>query len=137
MLTPDELALLESLLHRARHAAGAGYAALLDTVAPGDVVQLRPGADAHWETSLFLACEIREDGSISGQILRPHRGGYREAWYTYRPPAVARIGRMPFPEPGLAIRSWSYGGPPSCPVCGQRKPIVSEKRKRPDTSKLG
>jgi hypothetical protein len=118
MLTADELLVLESLLARARHAAGADRATILESITVGDVVQLRPGADPHWETSLLLVCRIRADGAISGQILQPHRGGYRDAWWTYRPTSVARVGRSPFPEPAMAIKSWSYD---PCPVCCQRR----------------
>lgn len=127
MLTPDELLLLESLLTRERHTAGCARAPLYDSIEPGDLVQLRPGADPTWGTSFLLVCQIREDGRVVGQILRPHRGGYREAWYSYSPPEVARIGRSPFPEPGAAIRSWSYD---PCLVClarlQRRKPMGRE-----------
>jgi hypothetical protein len=118
LLTPDEITVLESLCSRARRAADPSPG----TLAPGDVVQLRPGADSHWQTSLFLVCAIREDGGISGQILRPHRSGSREAWYTYRPPEVARIGRAPYPEPPPRVRSVGY--PEPCPTCHdvRRKP---------------
>jgi hypothetical protein len=123
-IAPEELQILESLLTRLRDAAAAGRAAGSDAINPGDIVQLRPGSDPHWQTSMFLVCKVREDGGISGQILRPHRGGFREAWYTYRPPEVARIGRMPFPEPPLTVRSAGYW--PPCPECAKRKPIESE-----------
>ncbi len=135
LLTPDELLLLESLLSRARHLAGVERCAIADAIHIGDVVQLRPGADAHWESSLLLVCRIHDDGSVSGQILRPHRGGYREAWWRYTVPEVARVGRMPYPEPGLAIRSWAYDGPP-CAACGGRKPVQRETRKH-RTAKSG
>lgn len=123
----DEITLLEMLLARARQGAGVAHEAILETIAVGDVVQLRPGADHHWETSLLLVSRILPDGGVQGQIMRPHRGGCREAWYTYRPPSLARIGRMPFPEPAVRVRSWSYDGPP-CPACGRplRKPEKPE-----------
>jgi hypothetical protein len=123
MLTAEEIQMLESLLVRARHAAIQTGA---DVIGPGDVVQLRPGSDPHWNTSLLLVCKVREDGGISGQILRPHRSGLREAWYTYRLPEVAKLGRMPFPEPGLAVRSAGYL--PLCPSCHNlaRKPVARE-----------
>lgn len=129
MLTPDEIAALEALLTRARQANGADLAAIRETITVGDIVQLRPGSDPHWETSLLLVCRISDDGGISGQILRPHRGGYREAWYTYRPPLVARVGRMPFPEPDLRIRSMAYDGP-RCEACGYRMPRQFKLNKR-------
>jgi hypothetical protein len=125
MLSPDEIHLLESLLKRARHAAAAPNN---DAIAPGDVVQLRPGADPHWETSLLLVCRVRPDGAISGQILRPHRGGHALAWYTYRPPAVVKVGNAPFPEPAMRVRSWSYDGPSESLHNSERKQAGRETR---------
>lgn len=122
-LTPAELAILEALCSRGRQEADADPGA----IAAGDVVQIRPGVDPHWQTSLFLVCAIRDDGSISGQILRPHRSGAREAWYTFRPADLARIGNAPFPEPPANIRSMVY--PEICPHCHLqqlRKPIQRE-----------
>jgi hypothetical protein len=129
MLTPEEVATLEALLARARGLLGEDSAAVRDTITVGDVVQLRPGADPHWETSLLLVCRIREDGGVQGQILRPHRGGHREAWYTYRPPSVARIGRMPFPEPDMRIKAWNYDGP-RCPCCGDHMAWLRKRGKK-------
>jgi hypothetical protein len=108
MLTPDELLVLESLLSRARHAAGVDRSAILEPIEVGDLVQLRPGADNHWQTSFLLVCRIRPDGRIAGQILRPHRGGASIAWWDYSVCEVARIGRSPFPEPAPEIKDWSY-----------------------------
>lgn len=123
MLTPQELDTLESLLLRARALAGADRAAIAATLAPGDLVQLRPGADPFWQTSLVLVELVRDDGGISGPLLRPHRSGCREAWYTFRPPDLARIGRAPFPAPDASVRSQVYN--PPCPICHdcRRKPI--------------
>ena len=126
MLSPDEIHLLELLLKRARHAAAPNKNN--DAIAPGDVVQLRPGADPHWETSLLLVCRVRPDGAISGQILRPHRGGHALAWYTYRPPAVVKIGAMPFDEPAMRVRSWSYDGPSDSLHNSERKSAGRETR---------
>lgn len=116
MLTPDEFAALDALLTRARASLALGPA-LPSAIAPGDVVQLRPGADPTWECSLMMVTKIRYDGAVQGQILRPHRGGCPEAWHSYRPPAVVRIGRAPYPEPAAAIRSWAY-----CPPCPRMDP---------------
>jgi hypothetical protein len=113
MFTEDELATLESLLVRARAAAGVARSESAVTV--GDLVQLRPGADSHWETSLLLVRKVRDDGRVSGVVLRPHRSGYREAWYTYSLPEVLRVGRAPFPPPGKTVNSASYLA--YCPQC--------------------
>jgi len=116
MLSPEEILLLESLLARARAEAERAAVRLpADAFIPGDIVQLRPGADPHWQTSLVLVSKIRDDGGVSGQILRPHRGGFPETWYTYRPPSLVRIGRMLFRDPGPPSRSPAYM--PPCPSC--------------------
>ena len=115
MFTEDELAILESLLARARSAAGRARSESSGTVNVGDLVQLRPGADSHWQTSLLLVCQVRDDGRVSGIVLRPHRSGYREAWYTYSPPEVLRIGRAPFPPPQREVNNASYLA--ACPKC--------------------
>lgn len=124
MLNAEELLVLESLLARARHEAGSNRSSIHESIQIGDVVQLRPGADSLWETSLLLVCRIHDDGSVSGQILQPHRGGVREAWWRYTLPEVARIGRTPYPEPAPSIKSWSFD---PCPVCRE----WSRKRKQP------
>jgi hypothetical protein len=117
------MATLEAILERARAAAGADRSATYTSLQPGDVVQLRPGADPTWETSLLLVTQALEDGRIRGQVLRPHRSGCREAWYTFSTPEVIRIGRTPFPEPPAAVRAWCYE--PRCPFL-QRKPPARE-----------
>jgi len=114
MLTEDEAALLESLLVRAR-SAGLARSEFGDAISVGDLVQLRPGADQHWQTSLLLVCKVRDDGRISGVVLRPHRSGSREAWYTYSRAEVLRIGRAPFAHPDESVRNSSYLA--VCPKC--------------------
>lgn len=115
MLTEDELFLLESLLVRARAAAGVAWPESGEPVKVGDLVQLRPGADSHWQTSLLLVCKVRDDGRVSGVVLRPHRSGFREAWYTYSAPEVIRIGRAVFAGPERDVRNASYLA--ECPKC--------------------
>lgn len=115
MLPEEELAALESLLVRTRAAAGLARSESEDTINVGDLVQLRPGADSHWQTSLLLVCKVRDDGRVSGVVLRPHRSGYREAWYTYTLPEVLRIGRAAFPAPASAVNSAAYLA--YCPGC--------------------
>jgi hypothetical protein len=114
MLTEEELATLESLLVRARAAVGVARAKCGDAINVGDLVQLRPGADSHWQTSLLLVCKVRGD-HVSGVVLRPHRSGYREAWYTFSLPEVLRIGRAAFPAPASAVNSAAYLA--YCPQC--------------------
>jgi hypothetical protein len=119
MLTPDEIATLQVILERARAAAALSTSSTLHELSPGDVVQLRPGADRAWECSLLLVQRIRTDGKVSGPILRPHRGGCRDAWAVYTPPEVIRVGRMPYPAPAPDVCGWTFE--PACPL-DQRKP---------------
>ena len=108
MLSPEELALLEALLTRARTFAGLDRATSLD----------QPGADPHWDTSLLLVGKIRDNGEILGTVLRPHRSGAIEAHYAYSLPEVIRVGRSPFPPPCRAVRDQSYLA--WCPECTRR-----------------
>jgi hypothetical protein len=107
MLTEAEIATLAALLERARRASGRDRSSALDTITPGDVVQLQPGANSTWGTSLMLVCKV-DGNQVRGQLLRPHRGGCREAWAEFSPPQLARVGRAPFPEPEPNIKSWAY-----------------------------
>lgn len=124
MLTTEELLTLEGILARARAAHARANLHQVATITVGDVVQLRPGADRTWESSLLLVMDTH-NGRIRGQILRPHRGGCREAWYAYTPPEVVIIGRAPYAGPAPEICGWSNG-----PVCAmfQRKPPAVEGR---------
>jgi hypothetical protein len=132
MLTEEELATLESLLARARAAARVAREAGFGGIKPGDLVQLRPGADPTWECSFLLVGQVRDTGEIRGTILRPHRGGWKDAWYRYTPPEVAWIGRALFPEPTLKVRGAGYW--PACPSCHNlvRKPIAKALEKHGD-----
>ena len=112
MLTVEEVAVLESLLFRARACARIDPAIAIQ---PGDVVQILPGADSHWETSLLLVGKVREDSRVSGAILRPHRSGCREAWATFTLPEIVRIGACLYGPPCRAIRDQSYLVP--CSKC--------------------
>jgi hypothetical protein len=118
MLTTEELVTLEQILARARTDHGRKNVHQAPTIAPGDVVQLRPGADRTWESSLLLVADT-QGGRLRGAILRPHRGGCREAWYTFTSPEVLRVGNAPYPAPPPEICGWSY-----TPLCAmfQRKP---------------
>lgn len=108
MLTIEELLTLEGILARARAAHDRDHLHQVPTIQPGDVVQLRPGADRTWETSLLLVMDTYQ-GRVRGQILRPHRGGCREAWYAYTPPEVVIIGPAPYVGPAPEICGWSSG----------------------------
>lgn len=118
MLTPDELSSLSSLLDRARRADSRNRGAALAAIAPGDVVQLRPGINHTWETSLLLVMET-DARQVRGQILQPHRSGCQAAWGRFAPGEVLRVGRAPFAEPATEIKEACYQ--PPCDL-GSRKP---------------
>jgi len=118
MLTPDEVLLLRKLLDRAELESRTNG----DAIAPGDVVQLRPGASRTWETSLLLVGSV--DHRIRGTILQHHRGGCREAWATFSPAEVDRVGRLTFPQPAADIRSSGYC--PTCPMQLRKPPASAE-----------
>lgn len=116
MLTPAELQTLADLLQRIQseqQPSGPG-------IQPGDVAQIRPGVSRTWETSLVLISQIDHRGRPRGPILKPHRGGCREAWYDFSPPELAIIGRAPYAGPASDIRAWSYE--PPCPLCTRKPP---------------
>ena len=122
MLTNSELQLLEALVERARRAEGHNHTEATETIVPGDVVQIRPGADRTWESSLLIVGHV--DGyKVRGPILTFHRGGCREAWGRYSRAELVRIGRLPYPEPAPDIKAWCYC--PPCPLA-VRKPPASE-----------
>jgi len=119
MLSPEELAALESILERARASLQPTSGA---EIAVGDVVQLRPGADRTWECSLMLVTQI-VNGEVRGQILRPNRSGAREAWGRYTVAEVVRVGRTHYPEPAPDIRRTSYS--PPCHFCLRKPPGIA------------
>ena len=120
VLTPEELSALERVLERARADAERGRVAAVDPINCGDVVQLRPGANYTWETS-FMLVKQSDARKVRGQILRPHRGGCREAWYTFNHAEVVRVGHSPFPEPAAEIKSSCYF--PPCPIMASKAEI--------------
>lgn len=107
---------MDSLLRRARTDAATSPP---DELLPGDVVQLRPGIDRAWETSMILVTKV-DSYKVRGQILRPHRGGCPEAWHRFRPGEVVRVGRIVYPEPPADVRAWCYE--PPCPLLQRRPP---------------
>jgi hypothetical protein len=74
-------------------------------IAPGDLVQIRPYADRTFGGMFMHVCRVRP-AHIEGYLLRPHRGGCREAWHTFSPPELLRLGRSFFEQPKFARRPW-------------------------------
>jgi hypothetical protein len=105
MLTQIESATLRALLSRE---------ALPNTspegIAAGDVVQIRPAADRSFGGMLALVTQARPH-QLRAILLRPHRGGCREAWLRLTLTDVAHIGRAHFPAPEFGKRcEWRQPG---------------------------
>ena len=100
---------MRKLLARAEQAQPAAHA-----IAAGDVVQLAPLADAKFGGMLAVICQTGP-AQLRGFLLRPHRGGCREAWLTLTHTDVIRIGTTRWPDlPPFARRCEAAG--PLCQV---------------------
>jgi hypothetical protein len=69
----------------------------------GDVVQIRPEACATFG-GMLLQIGQAEPHEIRGFLLRPHRGGCREAWARLHPCDVQPIGATWWKAPPFATR---------------------------------
>ena len=114
MLTPSETRALRALLSREATTAAAIDAAEL---AAGDVAQIRPLSDRTFGGLLFFCAQVLPH-QVRGYLLRPHRGGCREAWLNFHHADLDRIGRPYFPAPEFARRRECYAA--TCPH--ERKP---------------
>lgn len=68
-----------------------------ESLIPGDLVQLLPSTDHVFGGMLFRVCKSSAYG-VKGFLLVPHRGGCREAWHSYTPGQVRKIGHLHWPE---------------------------------------
>lgn len=69
----------------------------VETIAAGDIVQIRPSADSAFGGLVFRVGKF--DGwKLQGYFLVPHRGGYQEAWQQFKPCEVGKIGTLKWPE---------------------------------------
>jgi hypothetical protein len=89
MLTTQEANSLRAILRRELSPAPAAPA---EDIGAGDVVQTRPFADPTFGGMLAV---ITAAGpyELRGYLLRPHRGGCRDAWLKLKHCEVERIGR--------------------------------------------
>jgi hypothetical protein len=112
MLTPNESALLRALLTRESQPDGE-----YTDLAAGDVAQIRPFADEAFGGMLVQIARV-EPHELRGFLLRPHRGGCRDAQLRLKHCQLERIGRVCWPDPEFARRcSWSA---PDCKKGVQR-----------------
>jgi hypothetical protein len=100
MLTPAETETLRAILAREAAPAIGSQPAKLTT---GDVVQILPAADRTFGGMLALVQQATPH-QVRAILLRPHRGGCREAWLRLTPPEVARIGTAAPHNPDFAKR---------------------------------
>jgi hypothetical protein len=110
-LTPNESTTLRALL--ARESTAATPADYFQDLAAGDIAQIRPLADATFGGMLF---QVATAGpyELRGFLLRPHRGGCRDAWIRLKHCQLERIGRTWWPDPEFARRcAWNA---PTCQV---------------------
>lgn len=108
MLTLIEANALRALL--AREASAAPVDAEYSDLAAGDVAQIRPFADTAFGGMLVQICQAGPY-ELRGFLLRPHRGGCREAWLRLKHCQLERIGRTYWPDPEFARRcSWREPG---------------------------
>lgn len=101
MLTPNESALLRALL--ARESTSQAEPAEFTDLAPSDIAQIRPLSDAAFGGMLVQIAHA-EPYDLRGFLLRPHRGGCREAQLRLKHCQLERVGRVYWPDPEFARR---------------------------------
>lgn len=68
-----------------------------DDFQAGDVVQLHPHTCSTWGGALFRVTRVR-GCRVEGYFLRPHRGGFREAWSSYTRGQLVKVGRISYDD---------------------------------------
>jgi hypothetical protein len=113
VLTIPEAHALRAILRRELSPAPPTSSAEADIDA-GDVVQIRPFADQTFGGMLAVITRA-SDHELRGYLLRPHRGGCRDAWISLKHCQVERVGRGNWPaaEAPFAARC-EDGGSPRC-----------------------
>jgi hypothetical protein len=96
LLTAIELRSLQAIVHRAELSPAPPTDEPAPDIAAGDVVQIRPFADHAFGGMLAMVMKA-EPYQLRGYLLRPHRGGCREAWLRLHYCDVERIGRSFWP----------------------------------------
>jgi hypothetical protein len=113
MLTAMETQVLRSLLARAAEQPATIAPEEAPDLSPGDIAQIRPFADRAYGGMLAVITRA-EPYELRGYLLRPHRGGCREAWLRLHHCDVQRIGRAVWPAAStdFALRCENRG--PQC-----------------------
>jgi hypothetical protein len=97
MLTPSELSSLQAIIRREQQCPAPPTDEFPADIGPGDVVQIRPFADATFGGMLVLIMKA-EPYQLHGFLLRPHRGGCKEAWLKLKHCEVERVGHSYWPD---------------------------------------
>jgi hypothetical protein len=115
--TSEDLVALRRMVARAEHST-AHIPDEFAEVAPADLVQIRPSADPVFG-GMLVAVTRADSAQVRGYLLRPHRGGCREAWLRLNHCEVERVGRMAWPpDSDFAMRRWCRDAR-VCPVTGR------------------
>jgi hypothetical protein len=113
MLTADETRVLRALLARAAEQPAAILPADEPDLSRGDIAQIRPFANPNFGGMLTLITKV-EPYELRGYLLRPHRGGCRDAWLRLKHCELQRVGRLTWPADNsdFALRCEDRG--PQC-----------------------
>ena len=93
MLTSLETEVLRGLLDREM----LQFPAPEHDISRQDIVQIHPHADRTFG-GMLVVVTAADPYSVRGYLLRPHRGGCREAWLTWHYSDVERVGRTHWPD---------------------------------------
>jgi hypothetical protein len=126
MLTTNEAASLRAILRRELSPAPPAGEPAPD-IGAGDVVQIRPFADATFGGMLAVVTKA-STYELRGYLLRPHRGGCRDAWMRLKHCEVERIGRgfWPAAEAPFAARCEDGGHPRCARLQRERAALIAE-----------
>lgn len=102
MTTPELLHILRTNIDLLETLASAGA----PPIAAGDLAQIRPDADDTFGGTLFRATAVTNHHRVRGYLLTAHRGACREAWLSFPPSSLQRIGPVPFEESTWSLRTF-------------------------------
>jgi hypothetical protein len=129
VLTPTEAKSLTAILRRegfpAPQNAPQEFSADAE-IRPGDIVQIRPFASPVFG-GMLAAITQAAPYELRGYLLRPHRGGCRDAWLRLKHCEVERIGRAFWPADatGFATRCEDRGAPRCAQLLRRRAALAA------------
>lgn len=113
MLTQHEAQVLRALLARAAEQPAAIVPEEPPDIRPGNVAQIHPFADTTFGGILAVITRA-EPYELRGYLLRPHRGGCREAWLRLKHCELERVGRAIWPANATDFALRCEGTGPKC-----------------------